>query len=57
MRKEELKIQKYMSEIAGDAFFWVYFAKLSFRSTITHLIIIGAVTPPILTPALLENVK
>jgi len=25
MRRRDLTIQKYMSEIAGDAFFWVYF--------------------------------
>ena len=29
MRRRVLKIQKYMSEIAGDAFFWVSFSNFS----------------------------
>ena len=33
MRKRDLKVQKYMSEIVGDASFWVYFSKISWRST------------------------
>ena len=36
-QKKELKIQKYLSEIAGDAFFSVYFSKFSLDSTTTPL--------------------
>ena len=35
MGRRDLKIQKNMSEIAGDAFFWVYFSKMSWRRPTT----------------------
>ena len=49
MKKRELKKKKdrYISEIAGDAFFFSLLKKKSLWSTITHLIQEGY-TPPIL---------
>jgi len=38
MRRGDLKVQTYMSEIAGDTFFWVYFLIFSWRSTTIPII-------------------
>ena len=54
MGRRDLKIQKYMSEIAGDAFFWVYFSKMSWPN---HSKYTGGLQHQVLTPSQLENVK
>jgi len=47
-----------MSEIAGDAFFWIYSSTLSWRSTTTPLYGRGTPYPyPPTTASQLQNVK
>ena len=53
----DLKIQKYMSEIAGDAFFWVYFSKCSLGAQLYPLIREGYTSPVIDMPLPLRGLK